>query len=164
LVLYEMATGQQAFSGGTSAAVFDAILHKAPVSPVRLNAGCPAGLERIINKVLEKEPERRYQNAAQLRDDLKRLKQDSDSSVRVAALMAPRVLLRSALKLRVVIPALLIMAALVYSAVWFFQRQAKITWARNTAIPEIERLIKDGWQNNIEAFNLELGNLPSGAE
>jgi serine/threonine protein kinase len=79
LVLYEMATARPAFSGGTSAVIFDAILHKAPVSPLRLNPELPPELDRIINKALEKDPELRYQTGAELRGDLKRSKRDSGS-------------------------------------------------------------------------------------
>jgi Tol biopolymer transport system component/predicted Ser/Thr protein kinase len=79
LVLYEMATARPAFSGGTSAVIFDAILHKMPVSPLRLNPELPPELDRIVNKALEKDPELRYQSSAELRGDLKRSKRDSGS-------------------------------------------------------------------------------------
>jgi serine/threonine protein kinase/Tol biopolymer transport system component len=78
-VLYEMATGAVPFHGETSAVIFDGILNRAPVAPVRLNPGVPARLEDIINKLLEKDRDLRYQSAAELRSDLKRLKRDTDS-------------------------------------------------------------------------------------
>jgi formylglycine-generating enzyme required for sulfatase activity/tRNA A-37 threonylcarbamoyl transferase component Bud32 len=79
LVLYEMATGQRAFAGDSPGTIFDGILNRAPISPVRLNPDCPAELERIINRALEKDRKLRYQTASDLRADLQRLKRDSDS-------------------------------------------------------------------------------------
>src|SRR5271156_4934956 len=79
-VLYEMATGQAAFNGNTSAVIFDAILNRTPASPASLNPALPAKLEEIIGKSLEKDRDLRYQTAAELRADLKRLKRDIDSS------------------------------------------------------------------------------------
>jgi serine/threonine protein kinase/Tfp pilus assembly protein PilF len=83
-VLYEMATGRLPFSGSTSAVIFDAILNRTPTSPVRLNARTPAEMERIINKLIEKDPAERYQSAASLRSELQKLRRDRDSG-RIAA-------------------------------------------------------------------------------
>ena len=80
VVLYEMATGKQPFSGTTSAVIFEAILNKIPAPPIQLNPGLPAQMEIILNKALEKDRELRCQSAAELRADLKRLKRDTDSS------------------------------------------------------------------------------------
>jgi eukaryotic-like serine/threonine-protein kinase len=88
-VLYEMATGTMPFRGDTSAAIFNAILERAPVSLVRFNPDVPAKLEDIINKALEKDRNLRYQHAADLRADLQRLRRDTDSGRKAATVGEP---------------------------------------------------------------------------
>jgi len=84
IVLYETAAGKQAFTGSTSAAVFDGILHNHPIPMRQLNPSIPAGLDQTINRLMEKDPDLRYQTAADLRSDLKRLHRDTTSAHAIA--------------------------------------------------------------------------------
>ncbi len=121
VVLYEMATGHPAFSGSTSAVIFDGILHGAPTSVVRLNPDLPPELERIINKAVEKDRTLRCQTASELLADLRRLKRDTESGrsaatgeVAAAARALPWWQSRAALGL-----GALVVAGLLSVAIWF---------------------------------------------
>ena len=88
IVLYEMLTGHLAFSGATPAAIYNEILNKQPAPASRLNPNIPAKLEEIVNKLLEKDRDLRYQSAAELRADLKRLRRDTSSASTAASPIA----------------------------------------------------------------------------
>ena len=85
VLLYEMATGALPFRGDTSGMIFEAVMNRAPVPPVRLNPDVPAELERIINRALEKDRDLRYQHASDVRAELQRLKRDTDSSRHISS-------------------------------------------------------------------------------
>jgi dienelactone hydrolase len=157
VVLYEMATGARPFPGESMGAVFDAILHKAPTSPVRLNPRMPVELERIVNRCLEKDPAKRWSSAAELHDTLKRCLDDVQhtGSVRVVA----RRLARSRWAWAV---AVFVVAAVAAGAVAYARHRARVRWAREEALPKIRvlaspgRLGIGGRREYLDAFALVL--------
>ena len=128
-VLYEMATGQLPFRGESTATIFDAILNKPPVPAVRLNPDLPPKLEDIINKALEKDRNLRYQNAADMRADLQRLKRDSESGKSPAAATAPET---STLKYG--IAAVVALAVLAAAGFWYWRGKSNATEIDSIAV------------------------------
>jgi serine/threonine protein kinase/Tfp pilus assembly protein PilF len=127
LVLYEMATGQRAFAGGSLGTVIDAILNRAPIPALRLNPELPGELEQIINKALEKDCKERYQSAAELCADLKRLKRDTESGrpSPSSEARAAQVPVAGRKLWKVLVPAaLMLVAAAVGGTLYFRSRQA----------------------------------------
>ena len=143
-VLYEMSTGVLPFRGDTTAAIFDAILHKPPQPPVRLNPDLPHDLERVINKALEKDREVRCQSAAEIRADLRRIKRDSSSATNPVAIAAPAARKRLPLATWIGLPVMVVIAA-----VFFFLR-APLPPPRITNASEITR---DGRAKQIIAVD-----------
>ncbi len=124
VVLYEMATGVQPFRGDSAGSIFDAILNRAPVAPVRMNPDVPAELERIIDKCLEKDRDLRYQHAADIRTDLQRLKRDTDSG-RVIGRAEPAV--TSASRWKMIVPAAAGLLALSVAGYFYVRRPPTLT-------------------------------------
>jgi eukaryotic-like serine/threonine-protein kinase len=134
-VLYEMCTGRLPFRGDTLGSLFNAILERAPVAPVRVNPDVPVELERIINKALEKDRDIRYQSAAEIRADLKRLKRETDSGKTSTAQThteAPK----HARKLILGVVAAVIILTIAGTLEWFFSqsRHTSVTPIRSLAV------------------------------
>lgn len=147
IVLYEMATSCYPFEGTTSAAICDAILHKRPMLPTRLNPKLPTELERIVNRTLEKDPEKRYQSAGELRAELEALKRDLTSRPSVMLSIS-----RSIRNPRLAVPVGLAILVVGFLANWSVKRNAKIRWAREHGIPQIVQLADRS--KYAEAFHL----------
>ena len=126
VVLYEMATSRPAFSGATTAVIHDAILNRAPTSPLRLNPDLPAELERVIDKCLEKDRNLRYQHASEICTDLRRLKRDTDSA-RVITRAKPEATTGIAKRWKVIVPAAAAVLAFLVAGYFYFHRTPKLT-------------------------------------
>jgi eukaryotic-like serine/threonine-protein kinase len=122
--IYEIATGKQAFSGATAAVIFDSILHRTPDPPRSLNPSIPSELEHVISKLLEKEPELRYQTAADLRADLKRLHRDSTSGRTTFHTSSLRSDYRKRIARLAWVSAVAAATVVLAIAVWFYARFA----------------------------------------
>ena len=134
-VLYEMVTGTMPFRGDTVGVIANAILERAPLPPVRLNPDLPPKLEEVIHKALEKDRKLRYQNAADIRTDLQRLKRDSDSGRSVVE--AGEASLKPALKSTrwgTVAGAAFVVVALAVGGWLFFSRKAHALTDQDTIV------------------------------
>jgi len=145
VVLYEMLSGEHPFKGDYEQAMMYSIMNEDPEPVSTLRRDVPEALAQIIHHALEKEPKARYASCADMLTDLRSLRDGEPSQATVSL----RGLLR---KPRFAIPAILVLAALCFFAVRFYNASAKIQWARNTALPEIDKLLEK--QKFGEAFSL----------
>jgi len=154
VVFYEMLTGQLPFKGEHQASLLYSIVHEPHPRLKSLKPDVPPQLEQVVQRALEKKPESRYSSAAEMLKDLQAY-QDSLRISEARPLDLPT-LVRRARTPRVAIPALVLIIAISLLSLWFFGRQAKIRWAREVALPEIERLLGEGevWRDSTEAFRL----------
>jgi serine/threonine protein kinase len=135
VVLYEMATGLPPFRGDTSGVVTEAILNCKPVAPVRLNPDLPSKLEEVIDKALEKDRKLRYQNAADIRSDLRRLKRDSESARALVTLAEPDLRpIRKSRRWVPVVGALLLVIGLAAIGSRIFSRKAYALTDKDTIV------------------------------
>jgi len=132
VVLYEMATGTLPFSGGSTASIFDSILHKDPVAASQKNADVPSELEKIIDRALEKKRERRYPFAQEIVDALKSLRQASTGPVPIT---------RRIRKPKVLVPAVLVALVVVLLAAWVVRRNQRLRWVHEIAVPQVRELV-----------------------
>jgi len=146
-VIYEMCTGRPPFEGITSAIIFDGILHRDPPPIPELNSSALTSLHPVISKCLQKKREARYQSAAELRDAVESLKRDL--STQSVPAFSPRAALRNRRAVALILVALLALGALIG---WRLHVGAKIRWAREEALPQIEKLTEQS--RFIEALRL----------
>ncbi len=152
VLMYEMMTGRLPFEGDYEQAVVYLILNEEPRPIKKFNPIVPPELEQIVNSALRKKPEARYSSAAEVIKELKKY-QDSLRAEEMGA-VSLRTFLRRIRKPKIAVPTVCTILAILFVAVWFFDRQAKIRWAREEALPEIERLIGESWRDFTEAYKL----------
>jgi formylglycine-generating enzyme required for sulfatase activity len=154
VVLYEMLAGELPFRGDRDLSIIHSIIHEEP-KPIRLRKPpVPVELQQVVNRALRKKIEARYGSAEEMLKDLKAY--EAALQAEASGVFNLRSLLKRLRRPAVAIPTILVIGAIAALTVWFFNRQAKVRWARQVAIPEIERMIEanDSWRNLVPPYNL----------
>ncbi len=152
VVMYEMLSGQLPFRGERESSILYSVVHEEPKPLKEVKRDLAPELQQIVNRALRKKPESRYSSAAEMIKELRKY-QDVLRAEELGAFNL-RTFLRRIRKPRVAIPAVCIVIAISLVAVWFFNRQAKIRWAREEILPEIERLVEENWRDFTEPYKL----------
>ncbi len=139
VVLYEMLSGHLPFTGERAASILYSVVHGEPKPLKEAQPGLPAELQKIVNRALKKELKARYASAAEMAGDLKRYR--DGLKAQELSVLTPRTVLRTIRKPTIAIPVAACLILLCAAAAWFLYRQSRIRWAREQAIPEIERLV-----------------------
>jgi predicted esterase len=152
VVMYEMFAGQLPFQGDREASILYSVVHEEPKPLKEIKRDLPPEIQQIINRALKKKPDSRYSSAPEMLKDLKKY-QDSLRAEELGAFNL-RTFLRRIRRPRIAIPAVSGVLIISLVAVWFLNRQANIRWAREEALPEIERLIDASWRDFTDAYRL----------
>jgi len=152
IVMYEMLTGQLPFKGERETSILYSVVHEEPKPLKEIKRDIPVELQQIISNALKKKRESRYSSAAEMLKDLKKY-QDILRAEELGAFNL-RTFLRRIRRPRIAIPAVSLVIAISFAAVWFFNRQAKIRWAKEEALPEIERLVETSWRDSTDSYRL----------
>ena len=152
VVLYEMLTGELPFRGERDVSLLYSIVHEEPQSLKEKKPPVPPEMQRVIERALAKNPDSRYQTAADMRKDIGRY-QDA-LKAEAAGVFNLRSLLKRVRRPAVAIPSIVVLVVLAALSFWFFNRQAKIRWAKNELLPKIYELVEAGYRNYVEAYSL----------
>jgi tRNA A-37 threonylcarbamoyl transferase component Bud32 len=152
VVLYEMLSGVLPFEGEREASVLYSVVHEEPRALKEIKRDLPLELQQIVNRALKKKPESRHATAAEIINDLTKY----EDTLRAEELGAfnLRTFLRRIRRPQIAIPAICAVLLLAMAAVWFFNRQAKIRWAREEILPEVERLVEENFRDFTDAYRL----------
>jgi predicted Ser/Thr protein kinase len=168
VVLYEMLSGELPFKGDREASILYSVVHEEPKPLKEIKRDLPTEMTQIIHRALKKKPGFRYSSAAEMLKDLRKY-QDVLRAEKLGALNL-RTLLCRVRRPQVAIPAVCAVLIIVLASVWFFNRQAKIRWAREEALPALEQLVDENWRDYTEPYKLAekaekyIGNDPRLAE
>jgi len=152
VVMYEMLSRELPFKGEREASILYSVVHEEPKPLKEIKRDLPLELQQIINRALKKKPESRYSSVAEMIKDLRKY-QDILRAEELGALNL-RTLLRRIRRPKVAILTVTVVLAISLVAFWFFNRQAKIRWAREEVLPEVERLIEENWRDFTEPYKL----------
>jgi dienelactone hydrolase/predicted Ser/Thr protein kinase len=156
VILYELLAGRRPFVGEYDQALVYAILNEEPPALTSLKPEVPESLERVVERALHKDPEQRYSDISELAEELTRPSESGATPIRAAASGHRAHGGRSLLKPRVLVPTVLIVALAAAGVTWLVNRQSKIRWAREEALPQLKAALETEWRDFTDAYEIAL--------